>query len=201
MEGERETAEEILRRASAILLGDTTAAGVTPAAVPFAEDASRTVLRGNLAPWQIRRLTTHIDANLSGSLRCEDLAQLVRLSLSHFIRAFKASFGHTPHTFIMRRRFERAQGLMLATEASLGDIALECGLADQSHLSRIFQRFVGESPGAWRRARTDHRTGGDGSPAVRCAPLRYLTSAHSARPQVSRGHTPRELSVAKWQGQ
>jgi AraC family transcriptional regulator len=54
---------------------------------------------------------------------------------------------------VIRRRVERAQGLMLATDASLSDIALDCGLADQSHLTRLFRRIVGESPRAWRRAR------------------------------------------------
>jgi AraC-like DNA-binding protein len=47
----------------------------------------------------------------------------------------------------------RAQGLMLATGASLSQIAADCGLADQAHFTKLFRRFVGDSPGAWRRAR------------------------------------------------
>jgi AraC-like DNA-binding protein len=54
---------------------------------------------------------------------------------------------------VIRRRVERAQGLMLSTDAPLSAIALDCGLADQAHLSRLFRRIVGESPRAWRRAR------------------------------------------------
>jgi AraC family transcriptional regulator len=108
---------------------------------------------GGLAPWQIRRLKAHMEINLGDSIRCEDLARLARLSLSHFMRAFRDSFGCPPHTFLMRRRTERAQGLMLTTGDSLGQIALDCGLADQSHLSRLFKKFVGETPAAWRRAR------------------------------------------------
>jgi AraC family transcriptional regulator len=108
---------------------------------------------GGLAPWQIRRLMTHVEANLSGTIHCEDLARLVRLSLSHFMRVFKESFGCAPHAFLIRRRMERAQGLMLTTDEALGQIALTCGLADQSHLTRLFQKWVGESPAAWRRAR------------------------------------------------
>jgi AraC family transcriptional regulator len=110
--------------------------------------------RGGLAPWQIRRVATHIEEHLGESIQCVDLSALTRLSLSHFMRAFRDSFGCPPHAFLMKRRMERAQGLMLATSTPLGQIALECGLADQSHLSRLFQRFVGESPAAWRRART-----------------------------------------------
>jgi AraC-like DNA-binding protein len=112
---------------------------------------------GGLAPWQVRRLKTHMEENLGGSIFCEDLARLVRLSLSHFMRAFKESFGCAPHAFLIRRRMERAQGLMLTTDESLGQIALTCGLADQSHLTRLFQKWVGESPAAWRRARMNRR--------------------------------------------
>jgi transcriptional regulator GlxA family with amidase domain len=50
---------------------------------------------------------------------------------------------------------ERAQGLMLTTNASLGQIAADCGLADQAHFNKLFRKFAGESPGAWRRARVN----------------------------------------------
>jgi len=110
-------------------------------------------VRGGLAPWQIRRVTSYIEANLHAKITIDDLASLARISVSHFAHTFKRSFGQSPHKYVLRRRTERAQGLMLASEASLGQIALECGLADQSHFTRLFQRFVGESPGAWRRSR------------------------------------------------
>jgi AraC-like DNA-binding protein len=83
----------------------------------------------------------------------KELAELVKLSSFHFCRTFRDSFGASPHGYVMRRRMERAQGLMLTTNASLGQIAADCGLADQAHFNRLFRRFVGESPGTWRRAR------------------------------------------------
>jgi AraC family transcriptional regulator len=113
----------------------------------------RQACRGGLAGWQMRRLAMYIDMHLSESLLCKDLAHLVNLSISHFIRAFKASFGCSPHVYLVRRRIEYAQGLMLSTDAPLGQIALDCGLADQAHLSRLFKQMVGDSPAAWRRAR------------------------------------------------
>jgi AraC family transcriptional regulator len=110
--------------------------------------------RGGLAPWQIRRVSTYIDSHLHLSIGTRDLARLVQLSVFHFSRAFRVSFDESPHTYVMRRRIERAQGMMLQTDSSLAQIAIECGLADQAHFNKSFRRFVGQSPGAWRRART-----------------------------------------------
>jgi AraC family transcriptional regulator len=117
------------------------------------KSAAPSASRGGLAPWHIRKVSAHIEAQLDSTISTADLAGLVNLSLFHFSRAFRASFGESPHTYVMRKRVERAQGMMLRTRSSLAQIAIECGLADQAHLSKSFRRFVGESPGAWRRAR------------------------------------------------
>ena len=108
---------------------------------------------GGLAPWQIRKVASHVETHLDSKLGTADLADLVQLSVFHFCRAFRASLDESPHTYIMRRRIERAQGMMLQTPLSLAQIAIECGLADQAHLNKSFRRFVGQTPGAWRRAR------------------------------------------------
>jgi AraC family transcriptional regulator len=142
LDDERGTAEDSLRAAAEILqqMGATQA--------PTKEQ-----VRGGLSPWQIRKVTSHVETHLDSTIRNEDLAAIAGLNPSHFGRAFRNSFGEPPHEYVIRRRVERAQGLMLSTAASLGEIALDCGLADQSHLTRLFRRFVGESPRAWRRAR------------------------------------------------
>lgn len=117
------------------------------------ESLPNTQARGGLAPWQIRKLTTYVDANLDHTITTRCLAEIARLSSFHFCRAFRDSFGDSPHGYVIRRRMERAQGLMLTTSASLGQIAADCGLADQAHFNKLFRKFAGESPGAWRRAR------------------------------------------------
>jgi AraC family transcriptional regulator len=114
------------------------------------------VARGGLAPWQARIVKTHIDTHLDGSLRTKDLARLVQLSSFPFCRVFRVSFGHSPHAYVTRRRIERAQGLILTTGRTLGEIALDCGFADQAHFTKIFRRLCGESPGEWRRTRVIH---------------------------------------------
>lgn len=142
LDDERAAAEDSLRRASELLDDIGGAAASAPE-----------VLRGGLCAWQVRKVTAFIEASLARTIRNEDLAALVRLTPAHFGRAFRNSVGEPPHEYVIRRRIERAQGLMLSTDASLSDIALDCGLADQSHLTRLFRRLVGESPSHWRRAR------------------------------------------------
>ena len=111
------------------------------------------IARGGLAPWQARMVKTHIDTHLDGNLRTKELARLVQLSSFHFCRVFRVSFGHSPHAYVTRRRVERAQGLILTANLTLGQIALDCGFADQAHFTKIFRRLCGESPGEWRRTR------------------------------------------------
>lgn len=115
------------------------------------EAAEPAITRGGLAPWQKRKVDRYLKENLDQPLYVEELAELVSLSVSHFCRAFKESFGATPHMHIIGLRLELAQRLMLTTQDTLSHIALACGMADQSHLSKLFRRGKGETPGAWRR--------------------------------------------------
>lgn len=111
------------------------------------------VARGGLPAWQARRVFAHVEANLSKRIHIRELARLLDLSASHFCRAFKCSFGVSPRDYVLRRRIEVAQGLMLTTSEPLSSIAVSCGMCDQPHFTRSFHRIVGETPYAWRRTR------------------------------------------------
>ena len=104
-----------------------------------------------LAPWQALRVRAYVEAALGDDIPVSRLAEIARLSSSHFARAFRASFGVTPAAYVMARRVERAKHMMLGTSGSLSQISLDCGFTDQSHLSRAFRRQVGLPPGQWRR--------------------------------------------------
>ena len=116
-----------------------------------APEAEPQVVRGGLAPWQVRRVAAYVDSNLGEPVSVTELAAVAKLSKGYFCRAFKATMGLTPHTYIVRRRIERAQILMLTTSDTLSQIASICGLTDQAHLTRLFRRFVGQTPHNWRR--------------------------------------------------
>jgi transcriptional regulator GlxA family with amidase domain len=119
-----------------------------------AEELPRTPVPGpRLTAWQRRRVLDQIENNLAKPLRNRDLAALVGYSEFHFIVAFRNALGVPPHEYLIRRRIEHAQRLMVSSDLPLCQIAAECGLADQSHLSRLFRRVVGDTPAAWRRNR------------------------------------------------
>jgi AraC family transcriptional regulator len=105
-----------------------------------------------LARWQMKRVRLHIEMNLAQPLSIDDVARVVNLSVSHFCRAFKVSFGITVHRYVMHKRVERAQELIASTSDPLSDIAIRCGMSDQSHMTRWFRRVVGVPPARWRRA-------------------------------------------------
>lgn len=112
-------------------------------------------LHGGLAPWQERRAKETMSASLDKDISIAHLASECGLSSSHFARAFRKATGRPPHRWLLERRVETAQGLLLNSPMSLREIAEACGFSDQSHLTRAFARMVGTSPGAWRRTRKE----------------------------------------------
>jgi AraC-like DNA-binding protein len=110
-------------------------------------------VRGGLAPWQERRAKEIMDANLDKEITIAQLAHECSLSTSQFARAFRQSTGYPPHRWLLQRRIERAQDLLLTSDKTLAEIASCCGFFDPSHLTRAFSQTVGSSPGLWRRSR------------------------------------------------
>lgn len=106
-----------------------------------------------LAPWQMRRAQEILRANLDGNIRVQQVAQECQLSVSHFARAFKISFGVSPIQWVIGQRIELAQQLLLDQKFSLSEIAIESGFTDQSAFTRTFLNHLGETPGRWRRER------------------------------------------------
>jgi AraC-like DNA-binding protein len=110
----------------------------------------RSVRRGGLAAWQRRRVEELLRENLDGRVRLANLARECELSVSHFARSFKASFGVTCHQWLTERRVDRAKEL-LALSTPLVDVASHAGFSDQASFTRTFDRLVGMTPGQWRR--------------------------------------------------
>ena len=128
---------------------------------------------GGLAPWQRRRATELLAGHLDGSIRLVTMARECGLSVSHFARSFRQSFGTSPHRYLLQLRVQKAKQLMSQSTHPLSQVALTAGFVDQSVFSRTFKAIVGSAPGRWRREAQhrrprlvqpstplDHRSGG-----------------------------------------
>jgi AraC family transcriptional regulator len=113
------------------------------------------IVRGSLPAWKMRKVISHVEAHLSRRVHVKELAGLVGLSASHFCRAFKCAFGASPRAYILHRRIEVAQAMMLTTAEPFRSIAMSCGMCDQQHFTRSFRRIVGETPSMWRHTRRE----------------------------------------------
>jgi AraC family transcriptional regulator len=94
----------------------------------------------------------YVEAQPDQSLSLTTLAEIACLSPYHFSRSFKQAVGVGIQRYVMERRIERAKTLMRRTRQPLVSIALEVGFTDQRHLTAIFRRETGMTPGRFRVA-------------------------------------------------
>jgi len=143
------------------------------------------IYQGGLAPWQKRRVVEMLKENLDGQIGLSALAQECGLSVSHFTRSFRRSFGTSAHRYLILQRIEQAKSLLSNTAFALADVALQAGFSDQTSFTRAFKVIVGLPPGHWRRKAKVEGGSGCSSFSVEC------------RDFVSNGHyQDAELSVA-----
>jgi AraC-like DNA-binding protein len=98
---------------------------------------------------ELRRVTDYMADCLAEDIRLDDLARLAELSPFHLIRVFTGHTGLPPHAYLVAKRLERAREL-LGTPLRLAEVAAHAGFADQAHLTRLFKRRYGITPGAYR---------------------------------------------------
>ena len=104
-----------------------------------------------LSPAVVKRVRDFVAANCSADLRIADLARVAGCSPFHFARSFKQTTGQSPYQYILAYRIARACELLVADHRLVAEIALECGFHDQPHLTRMFKKHLGITPGKYRQ--------------------------------------------------
>ncbi|MFS8045568.1 helix-turn-helix domain-containing protein [Rhizobium sp. BR 314] len=112
---------------------------------------SRPSLRDVAVPAAIGRARELIDDDPAAPFTLAELANVCGLSQFQFLRAFSKATGLTPHAYLLQRRIQEARRL-IALGMPLAEAAFACGFADQSHMTRLFVRNFGVSPGAYAAA-------------------------------------------------
>ena len=100
-------------------------------------------------PNSLRYIREHYDEIISVS----QLAKLENYNLSYFNEWFKQQTGVSPGQYLRNVRMEKAKELLLTTQYSMLEIALQVGYQNPAAFSRAFSQTVGQSPTAYRKNR------------------------------------------------
>ena len=131
-------------------------------------DAFRTVLTGvlvrnasiargsnkqqfGLSNYACRQIENYLRENYRQQVSVPDMASLIGISAGHFATCFRASFGLTPHQYLMRLRLDEAERCLRETDISLSELAATLGFSSQSHMTTALRKYRLLTPGEVRR--------------------------------------------------
>jgi len=101
----------------------------------------------------ISRALEYMEKHLDEALERDTVARASGLSSSHFSHLIKEKTGRTFTDLLAQMRVNRARTLLVRTEKSLVQVAVECGFCDQSYFTRVFRKYAGKAPGEYRAQR------------------------------------------------
>lgn len=99
----------------------------------------------------IRLVSQYVERHYAEDLRLEPLVKMSGLTKNNFITVFTRTFNMTPWHYITTIRLNAVRKLLETTDLTLSLIAAETGFFDQSHLTRVFKKERGMTPGEYRR--------------------------------------------------
>ena len=103
-------------------------------------------VKGGMPVHRLRQTIEYIEANLTGDLRLEEMAEYVQMSPYTFGRLFTQTTGLTPHQYVLRARIKEAKRLLREGKSTIADVSLQLGFSDQSHFTRVFHKITGITP-------------------------------------------------------
>jgi AraC family transcriptional regulator len=112
---------------------------------------SRWASSGDVPGW-LRLAEDYVRTNFREPLRISGVAEAVGVHPAHLACVFREVHGVPLGTFIRRLRLEWVADRLARSRDSISSIAYAAGFSDQSHLTRAFKAYTGETPGAYRRA-------------------------------------------------
>jgi AraC-like DNA-binding protein len=101
---------------------------------------------------RIKKVLRLIRRDIDKEIEMEKMMEICCLSKAHFIRLFKREIGMTPVQYILHKKVEKAQLLLLTTTLSVKDIAYSLAFDNIGYFDRTFKRMAGVTPGEYRRA-------------------------------------------------
>ena len=102
---------------------------------------------------RVNEAIRYINENYSEPLTTAQLAELVHLSEGHFCHVFKEITGKRAKDYINSLRVKKAAELLISTDITVTEAAMQCGFYDANYFSRVFKSYTGASPITLRRSK------------------------------------------------
>jgi len=108
--------------------------------------------QARLCDRKLSLLNAYLNDNIETAIELNDLANLVGMSVTVFLREFKKKTGQTPYQFVLNTRLAKARTLIERTKTSLAEVALACGFSSQAHMTHLFSTRLGVTPNKLRHS-------------------------------------------------
>jgi len=116
-------------------------------------ESEQNINSNNLLRHNMQNILLHIQSNLQNDITIRELADIACLSKDHFTRMFKSLVGIPPCEFIIRKRIEKAQYLLLTTDMTHEQIIEKTNFKSLSYFSRMFKKYTLYTPTVFRQQR------------------------------------------------
>ena len=115
----------------------------------FHKPPKRTFANRIVRPWDMRKLFGN---NINSRIEISKLADMACMSKDHFTRMFRRETGETPNQYIILRKMEKAELLIVTTDMSVKSVANALGYDDSSYFNRLFRKQTGVTPQQYRES-------------------------------------------------
>lgn len=115
------------------------------------DEESMGMERRSTVPGAIAAAKSRIDDEPASTVTLGELARLCGISRFQLLRSFTRATGLTPHAYVIQRRLHMARRL-IRSGGDLAEAAAASGFSDQSHMTRLFVRAYGMTPGRYAAA-------------------------------------------------
>lgn len=100
----------------------------------------------------VKKALKYIETYYASNITINDICASIYISPPYLQKVFVTYVGKTPHQYIMECRHQKAKELLETTNASVEEIARQCGFVNHAHFSTTFKKMQGVSPLAFRKS-------------------------------------------------
>lgn len=101
-------------------------------------------------PAPLQKVLRYMREHYRETVSLEELAAVIHVEKTYFIKSFKKHIGTTPMLFLQRLKIEKAATLILNSDMSITGISDFLGFKSIHHFSNAFKKHTGFSPTAYK---------------------------------------------------